>query len=59
LLCTDGLTDMLTKEEIEAILKQDTKLETIAKTLVEKAKGKGGVDNITVLLVKVQDGDEG
>lgn len=57
LLCTDGLTGMLSDEEILEILKDsgETKkaLEKKAKNLIEAANTVGGFDNITVCLVKI------
>lgn len=53
LLSSDGLTDMLSFSEIENILRQDIGLDEMGNRLVEDAKKKGGVDNITVVLVKV------
>lgn len=52
LMCSDGLTDMISPEEIRAILNQFDPEES-AKKLVYRAKQKGGYDNITVILVKV------
>lgn len=55
LLCTDGLTDLLTKEEIQnTLLEHSTSLITCAQKLVDKAKANGGHDNITVVLVYIQ-----
>jgi serine/threonine protein phosphatase PrpC len=52
ILCTDGLTDLLSFDEIqETILKNPD--EDVVKLLVKKAKQKGGNDNITVILVDV------
>lgn len=57
LLCTDGLTDMLADEQILEILKDKSKskkaLDRKTKELVKSANAAGGVDNITVGLVKV------
>jgi len=51
LLCSDGLTDMITDKEIgEIVLKGDDPQRTSEK-LVELANKKGGRDNITVVLV--------
>ncbi len=51
LICSDGLTDMLTDEEIEAILADDTiPLEDRATGLVDAANAHGGRDNISVVL---------
>jgi protein phosphatase len=54
LMCTDGLSDLVTTTEIQNIVKQNRE-EDIAKLLVKKAKQKGGYDNITVILVKIRD----
>lgn len=54
LMCTDGLTDLVSFDEIQSVMDQN-KEEDIAKMLVKKAKQKGGYDNITVILVKVRD----
>ena len=55
LLCTDGLTNMLTDTDIEAALNDTlpTGLDVAARTLVESANHVGGIDNITVALLKV------
>ena len=50
LLCSDGLTKMLTDEEIQALLIQDTpNLGKICRRLVETANRLGGDDNTTVV----------
>lgn len=54
LICSDGLYDMCTNESILQSLMQDADLEQIAKELQEKAFENGGVDNITILLLKVE-----
>jgi len=54
LLCSDGLTDMLTDEEIETIIKnEDLNIDGITKNLIEAANIKGGRDNISVVLVRI------
>lgn len=53
LMCTDGLSDLVSFEEIQEVLWQYS-VEEAANLLVKKAKQKGGYDNITVILVKVQ-----
>lgn len=54
LLCSDGVTDMLSDSEIEEILAQDAGLSEIVNTLLEKALQKGGKDNVTIILCEVQ-----
>ncbi len=58
LMCTDGLSDLVSFEEIQEVLQQYPILEEAANLLVKKAKQKGGYDNITLILVKVQDKHE-
>ena len=50
LLCSDGLTNELTRDEILEIILQENEYNSVANKLVEKAKLNGGRDNITVLL---------
>ena len=50
LLCSDGLTNELTRDEILEIILQENEYNSVADKLVEKAKLNGGRDNITVLL---------
>ena len=52
LLCSDGLTDMLSDAEIEAVLaNRDVPLDALAAALVDAANAHGGRDNISVVLV--------
>jgi PPM family protein phosphatase len=54
LMCTDGLTDMLTDPMIAAIIAQTDGLQAKAQALVNAANAQGGRDNITVLLVQAK-----
>lgn len=52
LMCSDGLTDMLTPEEILIVVQAHSKdLDIAAQQLLREALGKGGFDNITILLL--------
>jgi len=54
LLCSDGLTDLVTDENIERImLAFATDLEAMATQLVAISNASGGKDNISVMLVKI------
>jgi len=53
LICSDGLTDMITDEEIEQILLT----EPTAEKLVEAAKNAGGRDNVSVVLLTIKETD--
>ena len=50
LVCSDGLTNEVTKDEMMLIINENKNLIEICPRLVELAKYKGGRDNITVLL---------
>ncbi|NCO37729.1 MAG: hypothetical protein COZ06_25535 [Armatimonadetes bacterium CG_4_10_14_3_um_filter_66_18] len=50
LLCTDGLTTMLSDEEIRSTLATNTSLDETADALVKQANDRGGNDNITVVV---------
>ncbi len=58
LLCSDGLTGMVTDTEIEEILKRPDKLNSLCNTLVEKAISAGGKDNITVVVLQIDQLDQ-
>jgi serine/threonine protein phosphatase PrpC len=55
LLCTDGLTEMMTDEEIASVFFQSRSAEGVCNTLVDHANNKGGFDNITVVVIKIQE----
>lgn len=50
LLCSDGLTDMLTSAQIATILSGTGTLADKCQALVDQANAAGGADNITVVL---------
>ncbi|MGX7173411.1 Stp1/IreP family PP2C-type Ser/Thr phosphatase [Enterococcus ratti] len=51
LLCSDGLTNMLSEETIRTIINQEGNLLDKVTELIERANEAGGADNITVLLI--------
>ena len=53
LLCTDGLTDLIDDETICDLVLSSDSLDHGCQRLVDKANGAGGIDNTTVLLVRV------
>ena len=53
LICSDGLTDMVSEEEIKKVLAPTQELPEYAAGLVKAALNHGGLDNITVLLILV------
>jgi protein phosphatase len=52
LLCTDGLTNMLDDNKILNIIK-NYKFENVAKEYIKEANNNGGVDNTTVVVIKL------
>jgi len=54
LLCTDGLTGMVTDPEIVAVLNQHDDPTLAVQALIERALESGGRDNVTVLLARYQ-----
>ena len=54
MMCTDGLSDLLSKDELETIMNSAHNLGEAAHKLVQAAKDKGGHDNITLVLAKVK-----
>jgi serine/threonine protein phosphatase PrpC len=53
LLCSDGLTSMISDEEVASILRSAESLDAAADALVRAANQSGGKDNITVVLFRV------
>lgn len=52
-LCTDGLTNMISESEISGIVRENEPEEACMK-LIEAANRKGGDDNITVIVIKCE-----
>jgi protein phosphatase len=57
LICSDGLTSMISDEELAAILRSAESLDDAAESLVRAANQSGGKDNITVVLFRLGAGD--
>ncbi len=55
LLCSDGLTRMVTEPEIAGTLQAETNPASAAQKLIELANGNGGLDNVTVIVARFQD----
>ena len=54
LLCSDGLTDCVDDQTIQAILSEEGSDQDKVDNLISKALKQGGKDNITVLLISAQ-----
>jgi len=55
LLCSDGLTTMLSEHEVASILLDHPRLHDAGEALIAAANDAGGRDNITVLLLRLED----
>ena len=55
LLCSDGLTGMVPEDEILRVVTNcDGDLERAAKALIDAANERGGLDNITAVLIRAE-----
>ena len=59
LLCSDGLTNMLTKEQIEKVLNdEELNIEEQVIKLIRKSNARGGTDNISIAYLSLKEGEE-
>jgi len=58
LLCSDGLTNMLTQDQIEKVLNTEPTPKESLEKLIKKANARGGNDNISVAYLKKESGDD-
>jgi protein phosphatase len=54
LLCSDGLSNHIAQDELAEILSADTDVSAKADTLVSRANNYGGTDNITAVVIKLE-----
>jgi serine/threonine protein phosphatase PrpC len=52
MLCSDGLSGMVTDDTMQAILQEASGLDAAAKKLIDTANANGGIDNVTVILAQ-------
>jgi protein phosphatase len=57
LLCSDGLTNMLSDEQIERVLNSDLTVNEMVDRLIKKCNSRGGTDNISVAYLRKESGD--
>ena len=55
LLCSDGLTSMISEERVKEVLNSSDTLDHAADQLIEEANEAGGRDNITVVLFRLEE----
>jgi serine/threonine protein phosphatase PrpC len=58
LICTDGLSNTVNEEEIAATIANSSDIEEACGLLLEKAKGNGGYDNITAVIIQMCKGGD-
>jgi protein phosphatase len=54
LMCTDGLSGMLTDQQMAHILTTEPDLDTAVDRLIAGANDEGGIDNISVVLARIE-----
>ena len=59
LFCSDGLTRMVTEPEIAGSLQAETVPMAAAQKLVDLANDRGGLDNVTVIVARLEDESKG
>jgi protein phosphatase len=59
LLCSDGLTRMVTEPEIAGSLQAETDPASATRKLIELANERGGIDNVTVIVARFQEEPRG
>lgn len=55
LLCSDGLFKMVSENDIQRLIEGEKDLEATANRLVDEANARGGKDNVSVIVVRVDD----
>ena len=55
LLCSDGLTTMVSEDDVAEMVNREPDPEVLARGLVDAANEAGGADNITVVVVDIED----
>jgi len=58
LLCSDGLWEMMSDDQIYMVLKQDKPAKKICDTLIKMANNAGGYDNITAIVAQHMEKDD-
>lgn len=57
LICSDGLHGYVSEQEIDRLLKQEKELDEIVHDLIDASKNAGGYDNVSVIVLKREEGD--
>lgn len=54
MICSDGLSDMVSDEEIKDIMSESDVTSQVAENLLQRALANGGKDNVTVIVADIQ-----
>jgi serine/threonine protein phosphatase PrpC len=54
MMCSDGLSGMLTDDQMAAILSSSLDLDQAVHAMIDAANEEGGVDNISVVLARIE-----
>ena len=57
LLCSDGLTNMLTFDQIQKVLNSDITMEEKIVKLIKKSNLRGGTDNVSIAYLERESGE--
>jgi Serine/threonine protein phosphatase len=57
-ICSDGLHGAVEDEDMITVLSSNRSLENMCELLIQLALDNGGTDNITVILIRLEEGDE-
>jgi len=58
IICTDGLSNMVSEEEMLSSINNSKDINEACDLLIDRAKEKGGFDNITVIIIQMCKGGE-
>ena len=58
LLCSDGLTNMLSDAQIERVLNSDYTMEQKVVKLIKKSNLRGGTDNVSIAYFEKESGED-
>ena len=54
LLCSDGLSGMIKDDDISSMVESEEDLDAMCEKLIAAANKNGGLDNITVVAIRVE-----
>jgi len=58
ILCSDGLSGMVSDDEIRLIISGTSDIREACRRLIQRANDRGGEDNITAILIKIEDSED-